>query len=198
MGGNVALAVAIRHPQLVRKLVTAGSHSGKIEDAYDPETLKQFKSLSPDNFAPKELKDPYDKIAPDPKKWPVLVAKIKTMDLEFKGFTPQEMFHQSSCHGHDRRPGCSSSGARRGDVSANSKRPTCSLSGRGSLSALDQPRNVAGSDCGVSGRADAGGQTLVGCGSHERNQPQICTDQHRSERMHRFGSVSSILIWRYL
>jgi pimeloyl-ACP methyl ester carboxylesterase len=26
MGGNVALAVAIRHPQLVRKLVTAGSH----------------------------------------------------------------------------------------------------------------------------------------------------------------------------
>lgn len=91
MGGNVALAVAIRHPQLVRKLVTAGSHSGKIEDAYDPETLKQFKSLSPDNFAPKELKDPYDKIAPDPKKWPVLVAKIKTMDLEFKGFTPQEM-----------------------------------------------------------------------------------------------------------
>jgi len=91
MGGNVALAVAIRHPQLVRKLVTAGSHSGKIEDAYDPEILKQFKSLSSDNFAPKELKDPYDKIAPDPKKGPVLVAKIKKMDLEFKGFTPQEM-----------------------------------------------------------------------------------------------------------
>ena len=35
MGGNVALAVVIRHPKLVRKLVTVGSHYGKIEDAYD-------------------------------------------------------------------------------------------------------------------------------------------------------------------
>lgn len=91
MGGNVALAVAIRHPQLVRKLVTVGSHYGKIEDAYDPAVLAQFKSLSPDNFAPKELKDPYDKVAPDPKQWPVLVAKIKKMDLEFKGFAREDM-----------------------------------------------------------------------------------------------------------
>lgn len=91
MGGNVALAVAIRHPQLVRKLVTAGSHYGKIEDAYDPEVITQFKSMSPDSFAPKELKDPYDKMAPDPKPWPVLVTKIKKMGLEFKGFTPEEM-----------------------------------------------------------------------------------------------------------
>lgn len=91
MGGNVALAVAIRHPKLVRKLVTAGSHHGRMEDAYDAQVFAQFKSLSPDNFAPGPLKDPYDKVAPDPKQWPVLVAKIKRMDLEFKGFTPEEM-----------------------------------------------------------------------------------------------------------
>jgi pimeloyl-ACP methyl ester carboxylesterase len=91
MGGNVALAVAIRHPQLVRKLVTVGSHYGKIEDAYDAQVIKQFKSMSPDNFAPQVLKDPYDKMAPDPKHWPVLVAKIKRMGLEFKGFTPEQM-----------------------------------------------------------------------------------------------------------
>lgn len=91
MGGNVALAVAIRHPQLARKLVTVGSHSGKLEVAYDPEVLKQFKGLSPDTFAPEMLKDPYDKMAPDPKKWPLLVTKIKKMGSEFKGFTPEEM-----------------------------------------------------------------------------------------------------------
>ncbi len=91
MGGNVAMAVAIRHPKLVRKLVTAGSHYGKLEDAYDAEVVAQFKSLSPDNFAPKELKDPYDKVAPDPKKWPVLVTKIKKMGSEFKGFAREEM-----------------------------------------------------------------------------------------------------------
>ena len=40
MGGNVALAVAIRHPELVRKVAINGSHYGKIEDAYNPETLE--------------------------------------------------------------------------------------------------------------------------------------------------------------
>jgi pimeloyl-ACP methyl ester carboxylesterase len=90
MGGNVALAVAIRHPKLVRKMAINGSHYGRLEDAYDPETLKQFKSLSSD-FAPKMLKDPYDKVAPDPKQWPALVAKVKKMGLEFKGFAREDM-----------------------------------------------------------------------------------------------------------
>jgi pimeloyl-ACP methyl ester carboxylesterase len=90
MGGNVALAVAIRHPKLVRKVAINGSHYGRLEDAYDPETLKQFKSLSSD-FAPKMLKDPYDKVAPDPQQWPALVAKVKKMGLEFKGFAREDM-----------------------------------------------------------------------------------------------------------
>ena len=64
--------------------------TGSLKDAYEPETFKQFKSL-PADFAPPVLKDAYDKVAPDPKKWPVLVAKVKKMGLEFKGFTPEEM-----------------------------------------------------------------------------------------------------------
>src|SRR5206468_3472164 len=36
-------------------------------------------------------KDHYDQVAPDPKQWPTLVAKIKKMGLEFKGFTPEDM-----------------------------------------------------------------------------------------------------------
>ena len=90
MGGNVALAVAIRHPNLVGRVAVNGSHYGKMEDAYEPETFKQFKSL-PADFAPAVLKDPYDKVAPDPKQWPVLVAKIKKMGLEFKGFAREDM-----------------------------------------------------------------------------------------------------------
>jgi pimeloyl-ACP methyl ester carboxylesterase len=90
MGGNVALAVAIRHPGLVGKMAINGSNYGKIEDAYEPETYKQFKSLSAD-FAPPVLKDSYDKVAPDPKQWPVLVAKVKRMGLEFKGFAREDM-----------------------------------------------------------------------------------------------------------
>jgi pimeloyl-ACP methyl ester carboxylesterase len=45
----------------------------------------------PDDFAPAVLKESYDKIAPDPKQWPVLVAKIKKMGLEFKGFPREDM-----------------------------------------------------------------------------------------------------------
>jgi len=90
MGGNVALAVAIRHPNLVDRVAINGSHYGKIEDAYEPETFKQFKSL-PADFAPAVLKDAYDKVAPDPKQWPALVAKVKKMGLEFKGFAREDM-----------------------------------------------------------------------------------------------------------
>ncbi len=90
MGGNVGLAIAIRHPKLVRKLAINGSYHGKLEDAFDPEGVRQFKSLSSD-FAPAVLKDPYDKVAPAPKNWPTLVAKIKTMGLEFQGFAREDL-----------------------------------------------------------------------------------------------------------
>jgi pimeloyl-ACP methyl ester carboxylesterase len=90
LGGNVALAVAIRHPQRVRKLVINGSNAGPIVDAYEPEMYEQFKNL-PANFAPPMLKGPYDQVAPDPAHWPVLVTKVKKMGLEFKGFSREEM-----------------------------------------------------------------------------------------------------------
>jgi pimeloyl-ACP methyl ester carboxylesterase len=90
LGGNVALAVAIRHPQRVRKLVINGSNAGPIADTYEPETYQQFKNL-PANFAPPMLKGPYDQVAPNPANWPVLVTKIKKMGLEFQGFSREDM-----------------------------------------------------------------------------------------------------------
>jgi pimeloyl-ACP methyl ester carboxylesterase len=90
MGGTVGLALAIRHPKLVRKLIINGSPYGKIEDAWEPETVKGMKGLPPD-FAPPLFKEPYDKVAPDPKQWPTLVAKVKAMVLGFQGFAPEDM-----------------------------------------------------------------------------------------------------------
>jgi pimeloyl-ACP methyl ester carboxylesterase len=90
MGGSVALGVAIRHPKLVRRLAVNGSYFSSMEEAYEPETFRQFKSL-PADFAPPILKDPYDKVAPDPKQWPTLVAKIKKMGAEFRGFTRDDL-----------------------------------------------------------------------------------------------------------
>ena len=90
MGGNVALAMAIRHPGVVGRVAVCGAHFGPIEEAYESATFQQFKNL-PADFAPPLLKGPYDKAAPDPKQWPVLVAKIKKMGLEWKGFTREQM-----------------------------------------------------------------------------------------------------------
>jgi pimeloyl-ACP methyl ester carboxylesterase len=90
MGGNVALALAIRHPNMVGRVAINGANFSAIEEAYEPRTFEQFKSL-PADFAPPMLKGPYEKVAPDPKQWPVLVAKIKKMGLEWKGFTRDQM-----------------------------------------------------------------------------------------------------------
>jgi pimeloyl-ACP methyl ester carboxylesterase len=90
MGGKVGLAIAIRHPKLVRKLALNGSYAGKMADAFDPEAFKQFNSL-PADFAPPVLKGPYDKVAPDPSHWPALVAKVKKAGLDFRGFTREEL-----------------------------------------------------------------------------------------------------------
>jgi pimeloyl-ACP methyl ester carboxylesterase len=62
-GGTIALQVAIRHPQLVRKLVVASgffSHAGA-----DPAFWNGFASATLD-VMPKELRDAYLEVAPHP------------------------------------------------------------------------------------------------------------------------------------
>jgi pimeloyl-ACP methyl ester carboxylesterase len=90
MGGNLALGLAIRHPDMVGRVAINGANFAAIEEAYEPEAFKQFQSL-PADFAPPPLKGLYEKVAPDPKHWPVLVAKLKKMGLEWKGFTREQM-----------------------------------------------------------------------------------------------------------
>ena len=90
MGGTVALGVAIRYPETVRKLAIFGSATGALKDVFETESYKQFQSLSAD-FAPPVLKEPYDRIAPDPTRWPVLVTKIKNLESGFKGYSAAEV-----------------------------------------------------------------------------------------------------------
>lgn len=89
-GGNVALALAMKHPQLIRKLAINGAYFGKLKDAYSREGYEQIANL-PADFAPPMLKDYYDQVAPDAKKWPKLVTKAKSMELEFQGFAPKRL-----------------------------------------------------------------------------------------------------------
>ena len=78
MGGAIGLQVAIRHPELVRKLVMISS--GFASDSAHPEALEMFPSISPEMFAGSPIEEEYKRIAPNPDDFPNLVWKLKDLD----------------------------------------------------------------------------------------------------------------------
>jgi pimeloyl-ACP methyl ester carboxylesterase len=80
-GGIIALQIAIRHPELVRKLVVTGSYYN--HDGMVPEVRKVLAHLTPEDIP--ELREAYAKTAPNPEHWPTLVAKVKKLG-EFEGW----------------------------------------------------------------------------------------------------------------
>jgi pimeloyl-ACP methyl ester carboxylesterase len=80
MGGAVALQVAIRHPEVVRKLVVA-SASYTSEGAH-PELLEMIPTITPEIFAGSPIEEEYLRLAPNPEDFPTLVAKLKRLDME--------------------------------------------------------------------------------------------------------------------
>ncbi|MBN9386892.1 MAG: alpha/beta hydrolase [Chloroflexi bacterium] len=75
LGAGVALQVALRYPELVRKLVLA-SVSYKTAGMY-PEMLAGMDYITPEVFEGTPTKANYDQIAPNPANFPVLVEKLK-------------------------------------------------------------------------------------------------------------------------
>ena len=90
MGGKVGLAMAIRHPELVRRLAIYGATYKSFEESLPPELLKVFKEMTPETFAPKDLKELYEKLSPAPN-WTGLAAKILESMKGFQGFSPEQM-----------------------------------------------------------------------------------------------------------
>ena len=80
MGGAAALQVAIRHPEVVRKLVVA-SASYTSEGAH-PELMEMIPSITPEAFAGTPIEEEYLRTAPNPDDFPTLVAKLKRLDME--------------------------------------------------------------------------------------------------------------------
>ena len=91
MGGTVALGVAIRHPELVRRVAILGSGTGPMKDTSEADNVKQFESITPETFNFPAVKDPYLRVAPDPTQWQVLVAKIIRLVKDFKGYAESEV-----------------------------------------------------------------------------------------------------------
>ena len=87
LGAGVAVQVAIRHPQLVRKLIAA-SISYNSTGIY-PELMAIKDTITPEMFEGSPPKTEYDRIAPNPADFPTLVQKIKDLDLDTYDWTAE-------------------------------------------------------------------------------------------------------------
>ena len=82
MGGGAAVQLAIRHPEVVRKLVVASAtYNSK---GFHPEVLSTIATITPEMFEGSPWLDGYRAIAPEPDTFPVLVDKIKQLDLSLQ------------------------------------------------------------------------------------------------------------------
>lgn len=80
MGGNIGLQIAMRHPELVRKLVAVSANYRS--DGYYPELLAGIQEITPELFAGSPLEESYLRNAPNPDDWPALIDKLKQLDAE--------------------------------------------------------------------------------------------------------------------
>lgn len=78
MGGSIALQVAIRHPELVRKLVIVAAAFNS--DGMYPESRAAIASITPELFAGSPFEAAYQEVAPNPEDFPTLVEKLLRLD----------------------------------------------------------------------------------------------------------------------
>src|SRR5829696_5698501 len=89
LGAGVALQVAIRHPEVVRKVVLASAtyNSGELH----PGVLAGIEHLTPEALAGSPFQEEYDRIAPNPGDWPTLIAKMKELDGRVQDWLPEDI-----------------------------------------------------------------------------------------------------------
>jgi pimeloyl-ACP methyl ester carboxylesterase len=81
-GGTISLMMAVRHPQLVRRVVSYAGVFGEVKGDNPGR-------LTADSDIVRNKREDYEKVAPDPRQWPTLFAKVVAM--KFKGFSPEEL-----------------------------------------------------------------------------------------------------------
>lgn len=89
MGGNIGLLLAMRHPDLVRKLVAASANYRS--DGYYPELLALIQDITPEVFAGSPLEESYLRNAPNPGDWPALIDKLKQLDAQEFAWSEEEI-----------------------------------------------------------------------------------------------------------
>jgi pimeloyl-ACP methyl ester carboxylesterase len=89
LGSEIALEIAMRHPDLVRKLVLASPAFRR--DGLYPEIWETIETSKVEDLAGSPFQAAYARTAPKPEDWPTLIAKNKQHDREFAGWSPEEI-----------------------------------------------------------------------------------------------------------
>ncbi len=79
MGAGTALQLAIRHPRVVKKLILASVSYNT--GGWAPELMKLIPTITPAMFEGSPYKKEYDSLAPKKESFPVLVQKLKALDM---------------------------------------------------------------------------------------------------------------------
>jgi pimeloyl-ACP methyl ester carboxylesterase len=90
MGGGIALQIALRHSDLVRKFVFAGGASYSLAGLY-PEMLAGIAQLQPEHLMGTPWQRAYASTAPRPDDWPTLVTKMRDLDLAWAGWSAESV-----------------------------------------------------------------------------------------------------------
>jgi pimeloyl-ACP methyl ester carboxylesterase len=78
MGGSTALQIAIRHPEMVDKLVIASATYNR--EGWHEDLLAMFDTMTPDMFVGSFMETEYAKTAPNPEGFRTLVEKLIALD----------------------------------------------------------------------------------------------------------------------
>lgn len=88
-GGIIGIDLALRHPEMVNRLVLIGANFDVA--GLTAENVESTRKMTPDSPQFAEVRDFYNRIAPDPKHWPVLINKIRKMWLSQPHYSRQDL-----------------------------------------------------------------------------------------------------------
>lgn len=80
MGGTMAIALAVRHPDKIDKQVILSGTSRL--DGWYPEVLDAIGKLTPEVFAGSPIESEYKRLSPSPKKFAAMIEKVKALETK--------------------------------------------------------------------------------------------------------------------
>jgi pimeloyl-ACP methyl ester carboxylesterase len=88
-GGDTATVIAVRYPELVRRVATYSATFAPLPDTLNPETTRYDQPPTAETRNIQFQRESYKRVAPDPNYWPKIYEKVGS--IQWKGFSKEEL-----------------------------------------------------------------------------------------------------------